>query len=237
MLVSTFMSRLAQGPVGDLAIGGAGAQQIQLADQVKLLPKVQEALTQLHTRFPLAIKTIVLQTIDGRFEYPLWVKHAQADTSEPMADKFIIDTLSAKFTGDVLAIEHVLDNDRNELGLNDRRDVTSWFTVAYDTLSMDYPVSGQTYFVQYRGDHAVLNPDSGTFATQQLRIPTTLEAALIAKVGYEIFCTQTGESAAIKAQELEGKYNAICNELEAMNALNSSVVENRDCQFKRNGWA
>ena len=237
MLVSNFLNRLTAGPVGDLSIGGNRNGTIPPAHIDAMFDRAQGALTELHRRFPLSIKTITISTMDGRFLYPLEEQYAITSALAPGGDKFILDTMSNQFLGtDILILEHVLDADRNEVGLNDRHNATSWFTVAFNVLSMDYPVANTLYFVQYRADHNILNRDVNTFATTHINIPRNLEEVFLARVAYEVFLTQTGENAAIMAQSLLSKYNALSSELEMDNSLNSSVVEDRACLFKQRGW-
>lgn len=236
MLVENLMKRLARSPVGDLAMGGSSSGTIPTDKVPAFIDWAQDALTELHTKFPLSVKTLTLRTLDGRFEYPLLTKHAQTSAEEPMADKFIMDSMSSPYTGDILKLEHVLDEQMNELGLNDRRDPTSWFATGPTTLAMDYPVSNVYYFVQYRANHAVLDPSVLTLGTQRIAIPVTLEEALVAKIGYFAFTSQTGEDAAIKAQVLMGRYNEIISEMEAQNVLNSSVTDTRETYIKAQGW-
>lgn len=234
MNLTQLLQRLARGPVGDLKIGGDRSGTIPMEEVPAILEKTQAVLTALHTRFALSLKTLTLEMVDGVFLYPLRKEFAQTSGSVEI-HKFIKDSVGEPFTGDLIAIEHVLDSSRCELPLNDRRDCVSWFTVAYDTLSMDYPVTGNTYFVQYRADHVALDP-AGNLSAQNIRVPVALEEALLAKIGYEVFCTQTGESAAIKAQELQAKYEQACAEIEMRNTTNSSMIENRADQIAAGGW-
>jgi hypothetical protein len=234
MNLQQLLQRLARGPVGDLKIGGDRSGTIPADEIPGMVEKAQAALTAMHTRFALSVKSLTLEMVDGLFVYPLRKEFAQTSGSTEI-NKFIKDSVGEPFTGDLIQIEHILDSARCELPLNIRGDCVSWFTIAYDTLSMDYPVAGDTYFVQYRADHATLDA-TGNLNTQNIRVPVALEEALLAKIGYEVFCTQTGESAAIKAAELQNKYEAACLEIELRNVTNSSVVEDRADQIAGGGW-
>lgn len=237
MLMSKFLSRLATGALGDLAVGGGGTGDLPPESAARIVEFAQDALTELYRRFPLSLKTITLAVMDGRFEYPLEEKYAVTSPIDPSGDKFIIDSMSKPFDGRVLAIEHVSDSTGAELPLNERYDAASWFTPESYVLNMGYPVAGDLYFVEYRANHPILDPEPETFDTQVIKLPEALEVLFLNRVSYALYATQSGENAAIKAQELEGAYNAKCAEIEAANTLNSSQVQNRSDVIERGGWA
>ena len=234
MNLAQMLQRLAQGPVGDLKIGGDRTGTIPNEAIPEMVAKAQTALTELHTRFALSLKTLTIEVVSGVFLYPLRKEFAQSSGSTEI-HKFIQDSAERPYTGDLISVEHVLDAQRCELPLNKRHDCTSWFLVAYDTLSMDYPVTGDTYFVSYRADHAPLDP-AGNLEAQQIRIPAALEEAFLAKLGYEVFCTQTGENAIAKAAELRAKYELACAEIEARNTTGGSAIQDRSDLFRAGGW-
>lgn len=247
MNLNQLLARVATGPSGGLAICGASSGVIPVEHVPNIVGKIQDTLTALHTRFPLQLKLLTIAVVDGLFEYPLRPEFAQSSGSAEI-NKFIVDAVGKEYTGDLIAIEHILAEDSSELPLNDRRDPLSWFTASYDTLSMAYPISGETYFVQYRANHAPLSidyvdPDANPLVlspatlNQKVYIPESLLPALLAKVAYECYCAQDGESAAVKEQQLLGKYEAICTELEYRNTLNSSEVTDRTDMIAANGWA
>lgn len=232
MNLSQLLTRVANGPSKGLALCGAGSGVIPDPHVPEAVSKCMSALTALHTRFPLQLKLLTIATIDGIFEYPLRPEFAQSSGSAEI-NKFIVDSVDKPYTGDLLAIEHVLDANSAELPLNDRRDPLSWFSPAHDTVHCGYPVTGETYFVQYRADHAPLSEED---LDAKISIPASLLDALITKVAYEYYCGQDGEGAQAKEQYLNQKYEAICQEIEGRNTLNSSVVENRADQIVAAGW-
>lgn len=234
MNLAQLLQRLAQGPVGDLSIGGDRSGTIPAGEIAGMVAKTQAALTALHTQFALSLKTLTIEVVSGIFLYPLRKEFAQTSSSAEI-HKFIKDSVAQPFLGDLINIEHVLDAQRCELPLNKRQDCTSWFQVAYDTLSMDYPVTGDTYFVEYRADHAALDV-AGDLASQLIRIPTALEEALLAKVGHEVFAAQGSETAQAKAAELLAKYQLICAEIEARNTTGTSMIQDRADLFRAGGW-
>jgi hypothetical protein len=255
MNLSQLLARVATGAAGGLAICGASSGTIPGEHLPRVIGKVQDTLTELHKRFPLQVKVLTLAVVDGVFAYPLREEFAQSSGSTEI-NKFILDSEAQPYTGDLLAIEHVLDaTDNSELPLNDRRNPLSWFTVAYDTLSMNYPVTGEQYFVQYRADHAPLdiathvvgipdNPDdpirtelTPTAAAQKISIPASLFEAFMAKLAYELYCTQDGDGAMAKTNMLLQQYEAACLELEGRNTLNSSEITDRTDMITAGGWA
>lgn len=234
MFLSELLLQLTSGAVGDLAIGGGGTGVIPPLQLDALGLKIDAALTHLHTRFPLRLKTQELQTYAGRYVYPLEQAFAQTSGSlEPQ--KFILDTVTDVFQADVLAIERIFDSEHNPLPLNDRQASTSWFTVKPTVLAMDYPVDDTHYFVEFRARHPKVNAAAEDPSSEVIDIPEALVSALVARIGYEVFCTQSGENALLKAQELRDRSEYECSLVDSLNTLNSSVVDT-NVKLGLGGW-
>lgn len=234
MLLQDVLKRLAYGPVGDLAIGGNTTGIIPPASMPKMIAALNAALTSLHTRFCLRKDTLELLSFSGRVTYPLQVAYAlTGGGSEPQ--RFIQDSISKPFIGDLLGVEGVFDRNFCPLGLNVQGDPYAWFTTQFDTLLMGYPTAAETYFVQYRQNHPKIAVDANVETTQVV-LPPSLEDALLAKIGHNIFAAMTGESAILKANELLNSYEQLCAANEAVNLVNTSEVDPRITIFERGGW-
>ena len=232
MILQDVLDLIVAGPVGDLPLGGGGSGVLPAEKRPLLGLKLDSALLALHTRFPLRLKTLELVTFTGRYSYPLEPKYALTDPgAEPQ--RFLLDSESEPFTGDVLAIERIYDGSHCPLPLNDREDPLSWFTPRPTTLSMDYPLDDTHYFVEYRARHPKL--DTSSPSTEAVDVPDVLLNALLARVAYEAFCGQTGENATMKAQEQLAKYEAECALVEDRNSVQSSVTDT-NTKFDQGGW-
>lgn len=234
MLLKDFLQQLAMGPVGDLAIGGEHSGVIPPVQVPRMIVHLNSALTALHTRLCLRREVLSLVTLSSRNSYPLEVKHALTSGSlEP--DKFIIDSALKPYLGDLLGIEGVYDANHCPLGLNVKGDQYGWHTVKFNTLTMGYPVTGETYFVAYRQKHPTIVANADP-ETTEIQVPPSLEAALLSKTAQQIFGAMTAESAILKANELLNFYEQQCVLNEATNLVNTSETDVREERFVRDGW-
>lgn len=237
MNVTQFFKKVAHSPLADTFMANGGdalIAEIPVEYESRVVNATNLALVALFSRLSLRTRTINLRTVDGLFTYPLRKDFAlTSGSSEP--NKFIEDSPDSPFLGDVLQIEYVMDSQRNDLGLNDRRNATSWFTTEPDVLTMDYPVTGDLYFVQYRAAHPEV-VEGEDYDSQFINVPPALVNTLVTKTILELYTTMGTETAIMKAQELETKYAALINEHEMLNTFNTSVVDTREDTFQRGGW-
>lgn len=238
MKVTQFFKMVANSPLADTFMANGGDElvsEIPVEYESRVVNATNLALTALFSRLSLKTRTLTLRMVDGLFTYPLRSDYALTSASSEI-NKFIEDSSDNPFVGDLLQIEYVMDSSRNDLGLNDRRNVTSWFTLEPDVLTMDYPVAGDIYFVQYRAAHAPVI-EGEDYELQEINVPPALINTLVTKTILELYTTMGTETAIMKAQELEAKYNGLLAEHEALNTFNTSVVDSREDAFQRGGWA
>lgn len=234
MLLSEFLRDLSLGPLADLIAFGAGDGTILEPQRPKVLVRLNDALRDLYRRFPLQLKTLIVEAVDGVHQYPLRREHAQTSDSSQV-NKFIKDSLADPFQEDVLGIEHVYDAKHCELSLNDRHDPLSLHTPAFDVLEIGYPVTGERYLVEYRAAHAPIDVMTSAPAEISVRIPTTLINALKLRVAAGVHEGAGSEGAAAKAAAYLELYEAECTRLELANQLQSSTVDT-NTKFERGGW-
>lgn len=236
MNLASIFQQLSYGHLSELAIGGTGSGSIPVAHIPKLTHRVDQALVALYTRFPLRIRALEIETVDGLFQYPLRVRHAQTSgIVEPV--KFIKDSLANQFTGDVLKVHAIYDRqdkDR-ELPLNRRNDELSWFTSTFDTLQMGYPVTGNRYSVEYRARHDALEINPADPAAVEVAIPTELVPALLAHVAGNVYGGMSMEGATAKGQALLAEFENQCSMHEATNTWDQHHEPFRD-PIKVGGW-
>lgn len=236
MNAAELCQKLSLGPLSELPIGGKGSGTILPESLPKILMRANLALIALYTRFPLQLRQITLATVTGLHTYPLRYAYAQTSSStEPV--KFIQDTVADPFRGDVLAIEGVYDGEHGLLPLNIAGNELSWFTHSYDTLAVDYPRTGDVYFVEYRARHAEIPLDADLTALEgfEIRVPVSLEGALLAKIAGDVYSNMSMEGALSKSQLHLAEYEAICSEQEARNTAHSSTTVEHD-KFRAGGW-
>lgn len=241
MILAELFKKISYTHLSELSISGEGSGQIIEAHHPKMIQRINECLLALYARFPLRIRTIVIETYAALNEYSLRPEYALFSGSLEFY-KYIIDTNALRFPNDVLMIESIVDEDGEPIGLDDANDDKSWHTISYDTLSIDAPFSGERFKIRYRAmpDEIVFGPwdDVGLVTgikNQVIPIPRTLEAALLAFVAGHIYGNMSMEGALAKSQNFLDMYENECKIVEERNLLNSSPG-NTNLKPQLNGW-
>lgn len=238
MNLATVLQQLSYGPLSELGIAGTGSGSIPAANVPKLVFHIGQALVALYTRFPLRLRTLELETVDGLYEYALRTPFAQTSSSTEL-NKYIKDSLADPFTGDVLKIVGIQDALGCSLPLNKRGDELSWFTTGYDTVKMDYPTTGVRYRIEYRARHAELPLNPATAEAQeavQILIPPELLPALMAHVAGNVYGSMSMEGALAKSQGHLATYENECQLHEQTNTWDQHH-EPHNTGIERGGWA
>ena len=236
MLLSTLFENLSFGPLRDLAVGGSGSGVIPENQRPQIVVRVNHALSAIYTRFPLKHKTIRIETVSGRSQYPLRREFALTSDSTEL-NKFIKDTAADPFLGDVLMVESVANSENEALPFDDPNQETSWFKLSYDTLGVDNAKDEEPFFIRYQANHALLDPKMATLNTD-IDIPRELESALFHHVAGNIFSGMGMEGAMAKAQSHLSMYESECAMFDTNNTFHqwSSPSGVREAEFRRKGW-
>lgn len=237
MQLSDAFEKLSFGPLSDLSVGGNGSGTIPEGKQPQVINRINGALSALYTRFPLQMRTIILETNSLLLLYPLRREFAQtSDSTEPV--KFIKDTVSQPFLGDVAKVISVSNGDNEILGLNNSNDPESWHLVSYDTLAYDFPKDTKQFFVNYRARHALIDLKETSPETVEIRIPPELESAFLHHIAGNIFSGMGMEGALAKSQGHLSAYENECSFLDDQNIFDQWATPNgmtRDT-FRAKGW-
>lgn len=235
MNLSDILTKLSLGPLSEQAAFGTGAGTIDVQQVPRLVFNIGQALVALYTRFPLRIRSLEIEVVDGLYEYPLQTRFAQTSSSTEL-NKFIKDSVADPFTGDVLKITAITDAATGcELPLNKRHDELSWFTSSYDTVRMGYPKTGDTYKIEYRARHAALDPNPTTPSEVEIRIPDELVPALLAHVAGQVYGSMSIENALAKSQGFMAEYENQCQMHEMINTWDQHH-EPHNVRFAQGGW-
>ena len=237
MNVENLLQKLSFGPLSELAIAGDGSGVVPTPNIPKIILRVNNALSALYTRFPLEKKAIVIETRNGLWAYPLRREFAiTSDSTEP--NKFIIDSPAQPFLGDVLMVDGIANAENCALPFNVANDEESWHKVSYDTISSNHINDQERLFVHYRARHFEFDLNKPELETE-IRIPSSLEAALLAHIAGNIYANMSMEGALAKAQAHLSNYENECSFHEERNTFaqwEGSGREDRQ-MFRRNGWA
>lgn len=235
MNLANLLSKLSLGPLSEQSAFGTGSGTIETDKVPQLVHHISQALIALYTRFPLLIRTLELETVDGLFEYPLQARFAQTSNSTEI-NKFIKDSGFNPFTGDVLKITGIQDAATGcDLPLNKRHDELSWYTTSFDTVKMGYPKTGDRYRIEYRARHPALEPNPSDLAAVEIRLPDELVPALLAYVAGHVYGGMSMEGALAKSQGHLTTYENECQLHEQANTWDQHA-EPHNTKFRAGGW-
>ena len=234
MRLSDLIQNLVYGPLSELGAFGEGNGSISPDKLPQLMVRINSAIEALYTRFPLQVRTLTLETVSGLYHYPLRREFAQTSASDEL-HKFIKDTPADPFKGDVLMVTSVMDDQMFALPFNDNEDGCHWFKSSYDTLSYDNPKTPETFYVEYRARHErfpLLPEPDDEF---EVRIPASLELALMSHVAGHVYGNMDMEGSKVKSMNHLQTYENECMFHEERNTFNQwSADSSRD--IRKNGW-
>jgi hypothetical protein len=126
----------------------------------QLCSHVNMGLTAMFSRFPLRFEEIDVQLHEEITDYFLSTEYSSAVGTAPV--KYIMDTVSEPFTGNVLKIEEVYEEDGDRVPMNDVDEDLSVFTPRGNLVQVPWPNDWITISVQYRANHPKINWQAGT---------------------------------------------------------------------------
>lgn len=183
-------------------VGNRGAGTIEEASKPMVTQHINEAALELHKRFVLKEKTLLITKIVDRVFYPLRSEHAVTQAELTTGPHFIQDT-DEPFEDDLLQILEVYGNTGKRYKLNVAHDEQSVFTSEFDVLQVPYPDEEDTLAVTYRAKPAEL---SHVDETAIIAVPSALIPALRQYTAMLYFQSRGTETATMEAMKLEGQY-------------------------------
>lgn len=230
MQVSDLFQKLSYGVFSNLSIGMDGAGNIAEDKKPKIVFYLNNALTQLHSRFNLKEDTLLIQQDGGIRLYSLTVEHAL--TNATVATKYIIDSEAKPFVGDLIKVLEVRDHHGCVLPLNDPESCRSVFTPQPEVIQVPSPVTGMPLGVAYQARHI---PVPAGDETAEIVIPNSLEEALMAYIAYQQYRDLNTQESTAKAAEHLSLYEAMCSQVEARDLVNGSYSMTNS-RFAKGGW-
>ncbi|WP_038345661.1 hypothetical protein [Acinetobacter sp. A47] len=181
MKLSDIFDQLAYGELSALAI--AAGDEIDTRQANKIIAHVNLGLTELHKRFLLKRKTLVLQTLADQSRYVLTRKYGASAGGE---NPYIMDE-EDPFQDDIIEVLRVTTPEGIEVNLGRNRNPVSGTQIiqpAYNILRFDTPVpAGSRFIVEYQANHVkipkVVDFESFDASKVDIDLPMThLEALL-----------------------------------------------------------
>ena len=213
---------LSFGPLANLSIGGEGSGVVDPAAEFRFVSLTNTALLDLHGKFQLYTREVMIRKLDGRTLYPLMTSHGDAyvDGSNPgnEPEKFIIDTVESPFQEDVLKIitawgppDPMFDPEEPvELPIDDEGCENSIYLPATDIIQIPFGEDGEVFSFTYQAKH----PNIGIGDNNQpIYLPDNLYEALECYIAHKIFASMNGEEHTRRAADLLVRYEMICGKV------------------------
>lgn len=245
MKLKQIFNHLTHGELSQLALGGAAAGEITEQNYGKIISSINLGLTDLYGRFPLRERRIQLALQPGRVQYPLTTDFALTTVKSKESVRFILDSASDPFIGDVLKISQVFNAIGLELGMNDR---TYWgLTTPYfntlvtpvdllTTQGLPEPLKTQTLSVVYRANHPCIDVDAGNFdpETYEVGLPDSHLMALLLFIASRLHNPIGMINEFHSGNSFASKYEMECERLKVSNVSTETVTSNT--RLTDNGW-
>ena len=241
MILTDIFRDMTYGELSNIFTGGYLPDEAESQpDPVKyaeLLSAVNLGLKQLYKEFFLRSEEHYIQCSEEKSVYKLHIDYAQTNTSSPIdiADRYIMDTADNPFTGNLLKIEEVYDEDGVKLTLNNPNDELSVFTPTYNSIQVPYPEDGMTIAVQFRASHPPIVYTGVTFDPDsvEVELPNSLHDALLYYVAARILRPKGGD----RVMEADNYYQLYKDAVQTVKNEGLEVQSEADIgRFDTNGW-
>lgn len=235
LTLSELCEKLSYGELSNLAMANEGDGTIIEAARPKIVLHLNEALLDLHSKYVLNEKVLILQVDSDIPEYKLLRRYAASyepgedEINEPI--RYIRDSTSDPFLEDVIKVLSVFDSCARKLPLNDEGDPHSIFTPKYNVIQVPCSCTERQLAVSFQARHPkVLN-----YFEEEIEIPDILLGALTSYIAYKVFSHVNSQDSSLKAQEYLATYAARCADVTEKDLVNSSVSTS-NTRFTQRGW-
>lgn len=232
MNVTELFRRLSYEKLGNLALAANGTGTIVDDQKPKIIAHANAGLLRLYSKFLLKESDLLLQQREHITNYQFLTKFAVNGEVSLGTPKYIMDTPTAKFGGDLIKVLTVVDSSGRGHTLNDIDDYDSYFTPQPNILQIPRPVEGRMVNVIYQARHPVLTYDD---EDALIELPVVLEEALLSWVTYAVYSAMNGQENLTKGQEQLAMFENVCEEVIERDMVNSSS-SNTGCKFKDRGF-
>lgn len=236
MKVSDLLEQLSQGEFRQMALGGSESSGVLPINYPKVIPHINLGLIELHKKFCLKTKSVLIQQYDHIETYYLDPQFALTNTVSIAPTKYIIDTSFKPFNSkdEVICIERVLDENGEEYILNDPQSPYSLFTPTPTSVQVPFADSANSMSVEYRANHPTLISTGDNVLTQDVDIPITYLTPLLYFIAGRYLST-TGNA----EQEQTGivflqRFEGACMDISLLGL--TIKVNSTNTKFENNGW-
>ena len=221
MKLNELMLELATGELSSMAFAKTGV--IAPEAHVKVVNAINVALNDIFSRVPLSEKEVIVQTLDWKSLYYIRKEHAVMDPT-PGYLKYILDTPTNPFLGDLVKVMGVCNEVGDPLPMNDAEQWASVFLPSFDSVQFNHPGADQVFMVQYQALHPKLVAEGENYLNQEIRVPPVLLDMVKLKTASCVLSPMGGQTETLKAQSLEASYEARHNSLVLKNDVGDTGV-------------
>jgi len=197
----------------------------------KVVLYVNQALTDLYTKFILSQREVIVKRKSPFTEYYLRPEFAQSNKESTVPWKYLEDTEHDKFDGNFIKILQVYDSEGQELYVNDYEQPLSVFTPSFDALQITDVHQSDRFFVHYQASHNKLV--TKYLDKQKVVLPIFLHEALKYYVTGKVLGNMQGEGNTAQSLQNMQLYEAKCSDTESKDLVRTSVTTTNTKLIKR----
>ena len=232
MKLLTIFNQLSYGELSQLALGNSEGAGIQRTDWPMLIDHINIGLLELHKRFDIKRKNLVIEQYEQIQLYILDRRFAKTNVESLEPIKYIDDSEYDPFDDEVLKIERVFDELGIEYPLNDDVAYNSLHTPQTNAIQVPLTFVDNTFYVEYRASHKLIDRYVDPKETEVDLPLVYLEALLsyVASRAHSPFASQTNQ----ESQTYMMKFEAACAKITEMAITQANNTTN--LKPIRNGW-
>lgn len=209
------------------------AEYPSAALRLKLLPAINSALRLLYIDTQVSQKELVLRTDANTTIYYLKVEHAV--TNAALVNKYILDSVSRPFIGDLARIDEVRDED-NRLVYSAHENYTGGYVrmPAWNCLTFSIPQDLKEYLVRYRAAAPVMT-ETQNDSSVVLDLPPGYEDLLRLRVAERVYGVQKTAESVSKAKQYQNDAAALETRLRGLDTAQEEKYD-LDDRLRQKGF-
>lgn len=234
ILTSELLRRLALGELQNLSMSAGGV--IAAAERPKVILQINNALTELFSKFLLSQKELVINSVDTITQYYLRYEFAQSNLASSQPVQYIDDSSIVNWDGRIVKILHVYDAFGRELYMNKAQEPLSVFTPQYDCLQITANHQTEDFYVIFQATHPIVDYTTEPAVDTVIEdLPPALEKPLELLIASKVYGNMNGEANLTKSALLHQAYEAALLETEFRDS--ASISENvSNSKLERSGF-
>jgi len=233
MKLSTVLSHLATGEYSHLYTCDDTDQTIMKSEYPRVIPLINMALIELYKRFDVKTGELIIDLYEHITEYHLIPEFAQSNTQSNQIIKYINDSGTTPYSGDLLSVKQVFNEYGDELPLGYLNDPSSLIMLDYNIIQHPYPRTGQAISVMYRANPPSIPVTAN--ADFDINLSEIFLPALVLYVGSRVLTTRSNPDDVNQGAMLYNRF--VQDILLIQNQGLSHTTTDARTQFTEQGWA